>query len=114
MSLDYKDMFWNQEEQLKKFVILTDALDPYKCTDYKWVSGEGPTGYGCDCITLYEVSFKYQRDWNPAKYVGIVYNVQKDVFFVTNGVTGAGISERDPEKAAAAAIAYADTFAALR
>lgn len=108
MTLRYDDMF-QEEEQLKKFVELTDILDPYCTDDYRWTLGDGT-----DDIKLYSVGFKYRKVMHPAKYVDVFYNTRSDMFIVTNAVTGASVSTQEPKAAAAVAISYADSFTALR
>lgn len=108
MILRYDDLFQGGE-QLKKFIELTDILDPCNTDDYRWTLGDGT-----DDIKLYSVSFKYRKVMHPAKYVDIVYNTQNKTILVTNAVTGASVSTDDPKKAASVAISYAASFTAYR
>lgn len=105
---DYRDLFL-YTVQLDKFIMLTEILDPPKTDNYQWVLGDSTDG-----ITLASVRFRYQRVSSLSKYVDIFYNLASDKFIITNAVTGASVTTDEPDKAAAVAISYADSFAALR
>lgn len=108
MTLRYDELF-QDEEQLKKFIELTDILDPCNTDEYRWTLGDGT-----DDIKLYSVNFKYRKVIHPAKYVDVFYNTRSETIIVTNAVTGASVSTDNPKKAAAVAISYADSFTAYR
>lgn len=99
------DELFQKEEQLKKFVELTDALGPENTFDYIWVLGDGT-----DDIYLRSVHFYYRKEVTLLGWVSIVYYLDDDYFTVSRVDSSNFFRTEDPSEAAQRAIALANVL----
>lgn len=94
------DELFQKEEQLEKFVKLTDALGPENTFEYMWVLGDDT-----DDIYLRSVHFYYRKEATLLGWVGITYYLDDDYFTVSRVDSSVFFRTEDPLEAAQKVIA---------